>query len=185
MGIAADCRYIIIRRFTGSSLLRISISDYLLQFMHLRSCNLFILFYLQHHNDTISPVTYCATTLNRSLLVLDDPLCHPSSRVSLPPALNQNMLGAVGWQDPQCTLQNEYQQLGTGPLWHSIKTPACMSHLSLNIPKDHTHSFLSRKPGKCYHILFNHRCLKIICNFIVCFIYLLSLDLCSDNGRIW
>lgn len=60
----------------------------------------------QHHHDSISSVTYCAITLNRILLLLNDPLCHPSFRASLPPALNQTMLGAVGCQDPQCTLQN-------------------------------------------------------------------------------
>lgn len=56
---------------------------------------------------TASPLLRIAPTLNRILLLLNDPLCHPSFLAShslrLPP---KTMLGAVGCQDPQCTLQN-------------------------------------------------------------------------------
>lgn len=51
--------------------------------------------YIQCKHDTISCVTYCAITLNRILLLLNDPLFHPSFPDSLPPALNQTMHGAV------------------------------------------------------------------------------------------
>lgn len=40
----------------------------------------------------MSCVTYCAITLNRILLLLNDPLFHPSFLASLPPALNQASL---------------------------------------------------------------------------------------------
>lgn len=120
--IATNCAYIRIQR-PGPSLL-LAISNYCLAtlrgFYKRAFCRI-----LEHcvcwqrHNDSIASVTYCAITLSRILLLLNDPLCHPSFCTSLPPALNQTMLGAVGCQDPQCTFPKwDLTVRRSARLWH-------------------------------------------------------------------